>query len=113
VADSGQGSFLSVLKRFGRMPSIGMMSFPQSGYTLALDFPNRGASTLQLLDQLDAVVMSAGGRVYPAKDSRMSAASFQAFYPDWRKFSSFIDPKFSSSFWRRVTGETTPSPGRR
>ncbi len=44
-----------------------------------------------------------GGRVYPAKDARMSAANFQAYFPQWREFASFIDPAFSSSFWRRVT----------
>jgi FAD/FMN-containing dehydrogenase len=104
IAESGQGSFLGVLKRFGAMPSVGMMSFPRPGYTLALDFPNRGDSTLALFDALDGVVIAAGGRGYPAKDSRMSPASFRAFYPEWEAFSAFIDPRFSSSFWRRVTG---------
>jgi hypothetical protein len=33
----------------------------------------------------------------------MSAASFQRYYPQWKEFSRSIDPKFSSSFWRRVT----------
>jgi len=104
ISKSGQASFLGVLKRFGKMASVGMMSFPRPGYTLALDFPNLGRSTLELLDGLDGVVTAAGGRVYPAKDARMSGESFRAFYPQWEGFSSFIDPKFSSSFWRRVTG---------
>ena len=105
ISASAEGSFLGVLKRFGAMASVGMMSFPRPGYTLALDFPNRGRNTLALLEALDGVVIAAGGRVYPAKDSRMSAASFRAFYPAWESFSSFIDPRFSSSFWRRVTGD--------
>jgi hypothetical protein len=46
-----------------------------------------------------------GGAVYPAKDARMSAESFQAYFPGWEDFSEFIDPGFSSSFWRRVGGE--------
>jgi FAD/FMN-containing dehydrogenase len=104
ISASGQGSFLAVLKRFGAMPAAGMMSFPRPGYTLALDFPNRGAATLRLLEALDAVAMDAGGRVYPAKDSRMSTASFRAFYPEWEAFSRYVDPRFSSSFWRRVNG---------
>jgi FAD/FMN-containing dehydrogenase len=104
ISASGEGSFLGVLKRFGTMPSVGMMSFPRPGYTLALDFPNRGASTLRLMEDLDAVVRECGGRVYAAKDSRMSAESFRAYYPEWEAFGAFVDPRFSSSFWRRVTG---------
>jgi FAD/FMN-containing dehydrogenase len=104
IAQSGQPSFLAVLKRFGTIPPLGMMSFPRPGFTLALDFPNRGDATLQLFEALDAIVVAAQGRVYPAKDARMSSASFQAFYPAWQEFSRFVDPRFSSSFWRRVTG---------
>jgi hypothetical protein len=33
----------------------------------------------------------------------MSAESFQQFYPRWQEFSRYIDPHFSSSFWRRVS----------
>jgi hypothetical protein len=104
ISASGEGSFLGVLKRFGAMPPAGMMSFPRPGLTLALDFPNRGARTLRLLDSLDEAVRDCGGRVYPAKDSRMSPESFRAYYPEWEAFSAFVDPRFSSSFWRRVTG---------
>ena len=104
ISQSGVGSFLAVLKNFGSAPSLGMMSFARPGTTLALDFPNGGARTLALLEMLDAITREAGGAVYPAKDARMSAASFQAFFPQWTRFAAFIDPKFSSSFWRRVTG---------
>ena len=104
ITRSGEGSFLVVLKTFGALPSPGMLSFPKPGVTLALDFPIHGARTLRLLDELDGVVRASGGAVYPAKDARMSAESFQAFYPQWRDFAHFIDPQFSSSFWRRVTG---------
>jgi hypothetical protein len=48
-------------------------------------------------------VRQSNGSVYPAKDARMSPASFQQFFPNWKEFSSYIDPKFSSSFWRRVS----------
>jgi FAD/FMN-containing dehydrogenase len=100
---SGLASFLTVLKMFGNAVSPGLLSFPRPGLTLALDFPNHGASTLRLLDELDAITLSAGGAVYPAKDAHMSAASFQAFFPQWRELVPFIDPNFSSGFWRRVT----------
>jgi hypothetical protein len=48
------------------------------------------------------VVRDAGGAVYPAKDARMSAASFSAFFPAAPRLESQRDPKYSSSFWRRV-----------
>ena len=102
IGHSGQGSFLSVLKRFGDHAPAGLLSFPMPGYTLALDFPNHGAQTLALLESLDEVVRGVGGRVYPAKDARMSAASFRAYFPQWERFREHIDPRFSSSFWRRV-----------
>jgi FAD/FMN-containing dehydrogenase len=102
VAASSKGSFLAVLKQFGDRPSPGLMSFPRPGTTLALDFPNTGESTLQLLNQLDQVVAKAGGAVYPAKDARMSGKHFKQYFPNWPKFQNFVDPKFSSSFWRRV-----------
>jgi len=103
IAASGQGSFLAVLKTFGDRPSPGMLSFPAPGVTLALDFSNQGPDTLRLFNELDSVVLEAGGRLYPAKDARMSAYSFQDRYPRWQEFSQYIDPQFSSSFWRRVT----------
>jgi FAD/FMN-containing dehydrogenase len=103
VARSGQGSFLAVLKIFGDLASPGLLSFPRPGVTLAMDFPNRGQKTLDLLERLDGLVRPAGGSVYPAKDARMSALSFQTYFPRWREFAKQIDPKFSSSFWRRVT----------
>jgi hypothetical protein len=42
--------------------------------------------------------------MYPAKDARMTAQQFQAFYPQWERFAPYVDPAFDSSFWQRVTG---------
>ena len=100
---SGEGSFLTVLKTFGTIKSPGMLSFPRPGLTLALDFAFGGQKTLQLLDELDEIVRQSGGAVYPAKDARMSAENFQAFFPRWQEFAHYVDPHFSSSFWRRVS----------
>jgi FAD/FMN-containing dehydrogenase len=105
ISESGMPSFLTVLKRFGDKKSPGMLSFPRSGYTLAVDFRFLGERTLKLCSELDAMVRQYGGVIYPAKDARMSADDFQHFYPNWTEFSKYIDPKFSSSFWRRVTQE--------
>jgi FAD/FMN-containing dehydrogenase len=103
IQEAGQGSFLGVLKTFGDVVSPGLLSFPIPGVTLALDFPNRGATTHSLLRTLEGLATSVGGRTYPAKDGHISAAAFQRGYPEWQRFSAFSDPKFSSSFWRRVS----------
>ncbi len=102
IARSRQGSFLAVLKVFGDPESPGMLSFPRKGITLALDFPNRGASLERLFGELDAIVAAAGGRLYPAKDGRMPGKLFREGFPRWREFTRFMDPRCSSSFWRRV-----------
>nr|WP_255490316.1 FAD-binding oxidoreductase [Bdellovibrio sp. KM01] len=99
---SQMGSFLAVLKTFGNLQPEGLMSFPKEGVTLALDFANYGDSLLKVLETCDSIVRSANGSVYPAKDARMSKQSFSTFYPQIESFEKHIDPKFSSSFWRRV-----------
>lgn len=104
IARSGMGSFLAVLKVFGEIPAVGYLSFPRPGVTLALDFPNQGQRTFALLELLDSVVEMAGGAVYPAKDARMSGPRFRQFFPRWESFRRYMDPQFSSSFWRRVMG---------
>jgi FAD/FMN-containing dehydrogenase len=102
IAQAGASSFLVVCKTFGDIQSPGLLSFPRPGVTINLDFPFRGPQTLQLLDRLDVIVRESGGAVYPAKDARMSAENFKAFFPQWRDFAQYVDPKFSSNFWRRV-----------
>ena len=105
VGHSRQASFLAVIKSFGHGRQPGWLSFPRPGFTLALDFPNRGERTLRLFDELDRIVVTAGGAVYPAKDARMSAATFRCSFPDWQRLVPYVDPAFSSSFWRRVTSD--------
>ena len=105
ISAAGKGSFLAVLKAFGDRPSPGLLSFPRAGITLALDFPNEGKTTFDLLNGLDNIVRAAEGRVYPGKDARMSPESFAAYYPHWKDLTQYRDSRFSSSFWRRVTGE--------
>jgi hypothetical protein len=105
IAESGLASFLAVLKIFGNVRSPGMMSFPTPGITLALDFPIRSNRSFSLVDRLGELTLAAEGRIYPAKDARMTPSQFQSFYPQCQDFSRYIDPRFSSSFWRRVTGE--------
>ncbi len=101
----GINSFLSVLKVFGKHRSQGLLSFPGPGITLAVDICHQGKNTLRLLDDLDRVVLAVGGRVYPCKDARMSGDSFRTYFPQYLELERFRDPQFSSSFWRRTTGE--------
>ena len=104
ISAAGQGSFLVVLKTFGALESPGLLSFPMKGTTLALDFPNRGRATLEMFDRLDAVVKEAGGRLYAAKDGRIPKEMFINGFPALGEFARHVDPAFSSSFWRRITG---------
>jgi FAD/FMN-containing dehydrogenase len=95
------GSGLTVIKKFGALPSPGMLSFPRHGTTVSMDFAATD-ELLPLLDQCDALVDAAGGSVYPAKDARMAPERFRRFFPQWEDFRRYVDPGFSSSFWRRV-----------
>jgi FAD/FMN-containing dehydrogenase len=101
---AGQVSFLTVIKRFGALASPALLSFARPGYTLTLDFPHKGASTLALLDRLDKITIECGGAVNPYKDSRMSPASFAASFPNWRALEAMRDPMFMSGFWARTAG---------
>jgi FAD/FMN-containing dehydrogenase len=105
IANSGLASFLAVLKAFGDVPSPGLLSFPQPGITLALDFPIKPGITFPLFERLADMTLEFGGRLYPAKDAAMTAAQFQTFYPHWRQLLEFKDPMLTSSFWERVTGD--------
>jgi FAD/FMN-containing dehydrogenase len=103
IARSGDGSVLAVLKTFGERWPPGLLSFPMPGVTLALDSHNhRGLEAL--FGQLDAIVRSAGGRIYPAKDARMPREMFEATYPRLGEFISYRDPGISSAMSRRLMG---------
>ena len=90
LAKSNVGSFLSVLKRFGKDES--KFSFPMEGYTLALDFPIN-KKTFNLINELDEITVKFGGRFYLAKDSRMSAEIFNKSDNRIKEFISFREKK--------------------
>lgn len=87
ISDKGMGSFLAVLKVFGKQDSL--ISFPAEGYTLALDFPVRDG-LFEFLDELDQVVLKYGGRLYMSKDARMKPEVLQAGYPRLEEFKSVV-----------------------
>ena len=113
ILSSGELPFLNVLKCLGKA-SAGVLSFPQEGYTFAIDFPIR-SGTAALLKRLDRLVLDAGGRVYLGKDSYLDAATFRAMYPsldEWLETKAKYDPRgvFTSDLARRV-GLVSPRTG--
>ena len=104
IARCGEGSFLAVLKTFGNRQPVGMLSFPQPGVTVALDFPNKGDRTRKLFERLDTIVREAGGRIYLAKDARMPRDLFEAGYPRLNEFLKYRDLAISSGLSRRLMG---------
>jgi FAD/FMN-containing dehydrogenase len=105
IADSGKGSFLAVLKLYGKA-NENYLSFPMEGYSLALDFKIE-KGVFQLLDKLDEIVVSYSGRIYLAKDVRVSREIFEKGYPQIEIFRQFrkdnhMDSTFQSIQSKRV-----------
>lgn len=87
IANSGKGSFLAVLKLYGKA-NDNYLSFPMEGYSLALDFKIE-KGILELLTKLDTIVRQYEGRIYLTKDARVSKENFEQGYPMVDKFRAF------------------------
>ena len=93
IAHSNYIATLGVLKTFGK-GNAGYLSFPQEGYTLAVDF-KIASGLFDFLNTLDRIVLDCGGRLYLTKDARMSAETFKKSYPQWEAFQA-VRTKFGA-----------------
>ena len=105
ISNSGEGSFLAVLKKFGT-GNANLLSFPMEGYTLALDF-KASQTAIETVKKLEDMVVEMSGRLYLTKDAVMQESTFKATYPNWEKFEAIREQygaigKFSSTQSRRV-----------
>jgi len=105
ISNSGKGSFLAVLKLYGKA-NDNWLSFPIEGYSLALDFKIE-KGLFELLDNLDEIVVKYKGRIYLTKDVRVSKETFEKGYPQIEKFRTYrqenkMDTKFQSLQSKRV-----------
>lgn len=94
IAKSGNGSFLAVLKLFGKNNPEAYNSFPFEGYTLALDF-KVNSKLKDLVQKLDEIVEEFGGRIYLTKDA-MSKSSLTNYLQNVQ------NPKFVSLQYKRI-----------
>lgn len=105
ISFSGKGSFLAVLKLYGKA-NENYLSFPLEGYSLALDFKIE-KGLFALLDKLDKIVLKYNGRIYLTKDVRVSKETFEQGYPKIEEFRALrekygMDKKFNSIQSKRV-----------
>ncbi|MEH0158265.1 FAD-binding oxidoreductase [Limibacter armeniacum] len=108
ISSNSTPSFLCVLKKFGSR-NENIMSFPDEGFTLALDFPIKNG-VFELLDELDEIVHQMGGKVYLTKDARLSRKHFEQGYPKHQDFMESITQvnpknKLSSDLLNRLTNK--------
>jgi len=90
LSGAGAASFLAVIKDFGP-GSEAYLSFPVAGTTLSLDLPYHGRATEDLVHELNAIVLEAGGRVYLAKDAVTRAEDFARMMPRLASFTAVRD----------------------
>ena len=104
----GGASFLCVIKDFGR-DSLGTISFPEPGITLALDIPIRD-NTQAMIDAFNEQVIKEGGRIYMAKDSFTTREDFAKMDPRLAEFERVRDQwdkdrRFRSAQSVRILGD--------
>ena len=88
-------SFVTVFKDTGA-EGDGMLSFPKTGTTLAVDIPVRTIDEArETTRQFNELVLAHGGRIYLAKDSFTNGSDFRKMYPrldEWQAVRRRYDP---------------------
>lgn len=107
ISEKGWGSFLAVLKVFGKQDDL--ISFPMEGYTLALDFPVRNG-LMPFLDELDELVLEYGGRLYLSKDARMKREIFWDSYQNAERFAEIVKKYNPDNKFRSIQSERLSIP---
>jgi len=105
ISNSNNSSYLAVIKLYGRA-NDNYLSFPMEGYSLALDFKIE-KGLFDLLNELDKIVIKYKGRIYLAKDVRVSRETFEKGYPQIETFRQYrrenrMNNKFQSLQSKRV-----------
>ena len=98
--------FLVVLKRFGP-GNPAPLSFPTSGWQLAIDIGTNRRGLADLLRHFDGLVLDAGGRHYLAKDYQTTPEAIRRGYPrldHWLAVRERVDPAgvWASDLSRRL-----------
>ncbi|MCC7526106.1 MAG: FAD-binding oxidoreductase [Chitinophagaceae bacterium] len=104
IASSGCTPFLNVFKKMGAGQDY--LSFPFSGYTLAIDFPIT-PGLKAFTQKLDEAVLQANGRIYLGKDAMLDKSTFRRMYPQYERWLSVkakYDPynRFTSDLSTRL-----------
>lgn len=96
---------LCVIKIF-KQESLGLLSFPSPGVTIAIDFPN-SATHRMLIKECESIVADCQGKIYLAKDAMLEKEAFQQMYPQHEWFSKVrkkygIGDQFRSQMSQRL-----------
>ena len=105
ISNSNNSSYFAAIKLYGRA-NDNYLSFPMEGYSLALDFKIE-KGLFDLLNELDKIVIKYKGRIYLAKDVRVSRETFEKGYPQIETFRQYrrenrMNNKFQSLQSKRV-----------
>jgi decaprenylphospho-beta-D-ribofuranose 2-oxidase len=79
---------LAVLKYLTK-PGIGLLSFTQPGFTLAIDFINNQRAQ-EAIVQMNEWITKIGGKIYLAKDLLLTKEQFKQQYPKYEQFSKLL-----------------------